>query len=217
MRTGRIQLRYTRAGRSVPVSNEVVTYTPGGAAEALREVRSVSQACAKKAVVLKHGTVTNTFSVTPIKDSKLLPGAVAVRVVVTATDGKKHAKSVGIAVYQEKNDTLLRHLRVGSCRHDDRAGDEHRPPRGGGERAEPGRRQQRQRLSAHCVTRAGGARRNRERNVRGPGRQELARHPGTPSCLQIRASCRPDVAATSALWAAVSEIAPELTCSAIAL
>jgi hypothetical protein len=99
-------MRYVHNGNAVPVSNEIVTYFKGGAHEALREVRGVAQSCARTPVVVKQGAVTNTLTVTPIKDSNLLPGSVAVRITVLATDGKKRATSIGVAIYQVKNDLL---------------------------------------------------------------------------------------------------------------
>jgi hypothetical protein len=106
LRTGRLQIRYLHSGKTVPVSNEVVTYVSGGAQEALREVRGVALSCASKPVVVKQGAVTNTLTVTPITGSNLLPGSVAVRITVLATDGKKRATTTGVAIYQVKNDVL---------------------------------------------------------------------------------------------------------------
>jgi hypothetical protein len=106
LRTGRLQLRYVRAGQGIPISNEVVTYVSGGAQEALREVRGVAQSCARTPVVVKQGTVTNTLTVAPLKASHLLPGSVAVRITVLASNGKKHVTSTGVAIYQVKNNML---------------------------------------------------------------------------------------------------------------
>ena len=106
LRTGRLQMRYIRKGRAVPVSNEVVTYVNGGAQEALREVRAVARSCARTPVVVKQGAVTNTLTVTPISGPKLLPGSVAVRITVLVSDGKKHATSTGVAIYQVRNNML---------------------------------------------------------------------------------------------------------------
>ncbi|HEY4348463.1 MAG TPA: hypothetical protein VGM80_12815 [Gaiellaceae bacterium] len=106
LRTGRLQLRYVHAGKAIRVSNEVVTYTKGGAQEALREVRGVAASCARKPVVLEQGQLKNVLSVVPIKDAKLLPGSVAVRITVKETNGSKHATTTGVAIYQVKNDTL---------------------------------------------------------------------------------------------------------------
>ncbi|HUY72087.1 MAG TPA: hypothetical protein VMV08_07575, partial [Gaiellaceae bacterium] len=106
LRTGRLQMSYLHKGKAVPVSNEVVTYVSGGAQEALREVRAVAESCARTPVVVRRGTVTNTLTVVPIRGSNLLPGAVAVRITVLITAGKKRATSTGVAIYQVKNNML---------------------------------------------------------------------------------------------------------------
>jgi hypothetical protein len=106
LRTGRLQVEYTHAGPAVGVSNEVVTYLAGGAQQALKEVAAVARSCARQAVVRKAGSTTTTFRVTPLHDPKLLPGAVAVQIKLTATDGKRKVEQTGIAVYQVKGNTL---------------------------------------------------------------------------------------------------------------
>ncbi len=106
LRDGRLQVEYTHPGAAVGVSNEVVTYLPGGADQALKEVTSVAHACARKAVVISSGGVTTTFRTTLLHVSKLLPGAVAVQIHTTAKRGKQHAEETTVAVYQVKGDTL---------------------------------------------------------------------------------------------------------------
>jgi hypothetical protein len=87
------------------VSNEVVTYVPGGAQEALREVRAVAASCARKPAVVKQGKITSTIQVSPIDDPNLLPGSVAVRIHVHQP-GVKPEDTIGVAIYQVKNNTL---------------------------------------------------------------------------------------------------------------
>jgi hypothetical protein len=106
LRTGRLQVRYTRPGKSVAVSNEVVTYAGTGAQQALEEVTSVAQACARKPVVLHSGTVSETYKVSPLSDPKLPAGSVVVKLEITATDGKKKVTQTGVAVYQVRGNTL---------------------------------------------------------------------------------------------------------------
>src|SRR5262249_37172160 len=89
LRTGRLQVRYTRPGKSVAVSTEVVTYAGAGAQQALEEVASVAKACAHKPVVLTSGSLTETYKVSPLTDPKLPAGSVVVKLEITATDGKK--------------------------------------------------------------------------------------------------------------------------------
>ncbi len=106
LRTGRLQVRYTRPGKSVAVSNEVVTYAGAGADQALAEVASVAKACARKPVVLRAGTVTETYKVAPLTDPKLPADSVVVKLQITATDGKKKVSQTGVAVYQVRGNTL---------------------------------------------------------------------------------------------------------------
>jgi hypothetical protein len=106
MRTGRLQVRYTHPGKSVAVSNEVVTYAGTGAQQAIAEVAAVAKACARKPVVLSSGTVTETYKVAPLTDPKLPAGSVVVKLQITATDGKKKVSQTGVAVYQVRGNTL---------------------------------------------------------------------------------------------------------------
>jgi hypothetical protein len=106
LRTGRLQVRYTRPGKAVAVSNEVVTYAGAGAQQALDEVATVAKACAHKPVVLHSGTVSETYKVAPLNDPKLPAGSVVVKLQITATDGKKKVSQTGVAVYQIRGNTL---------------------------------------------------------------------------------------------------------------
>jgi hypothetical protein len=106
LRTGRLQVRYTHPGKGLTVSNEVVTYVPDGAKIALSEVTTVAKACAKKPAVLKQGGVTETYKVTLLNDHRVPAGAIAVRIEITVSKGKKHTSQTGIAVYQVKGNTL---------------------------------------------------------------------------------------------------------------
>jgi hypothetical protein len=106
LRTGRLQVRYTHPGKAVAVSNEVVTYSGTGAQQALSEVSGVAKACARKPVVLHSGTVSETYKVAPLTDPKLPDGSVAVKLEITATNGKKKVKQTGVAVYQVRGNTL---------------------------------------------------------------------------------------------------------------
>jgi hypothetical protein len=105
LRTGRLQMSYVHAGKAVRVSNEVVTYVPGGAQEALREVRAVAKSCARKPAVVTQGKVKTTTEVAPIHDPNLLPGSVAVRIHVHQP-GSRPEDTTGVAIYQVKNNVL---------------------------------------------------------------------------------------------------------------
>ncbi|HEX4518520.1 MAG TPA: hypothetical protein VH063_02960 [Gaiellaceae bacterium] len=106
LRTGRLQVRYTHSGAGVTVSNEVVTYVPGGAAVAMNEVTAVAKACAKKPAVLKQGGITETYKVALLKGAHVPQGAIAVRIQIVVTKGKKHTSQTGVAVYQVHGNTL---------------------------------------------------------------------------------------------------------------
>jgi len=106
LRTARLQVRYTHKGNSVDVSNEVVRYASGGAKLALAEVAAVAKACAAKPEVVKQGTITETYHVSPLKDPKLAAGAVVVKLSISVTKGKQHQTQTGVAIYQIKGDTL---------------------------------------------------------------------------------------------------------------
>ena len=106
LRVGRLQVRYTHPGHFVYVSNEVVTYVPGGAQQALSEVTKEAKACTKKPVVIHSGGTTTTFRLTPLADPGLPANAVAVRIVATSTAGKKRVVRRGVAIYQVKGNTL---------------------------------------------------------------------------------------------------------------
>ena len=88
------------------MSNEVVTYVPGGANEALAEVTQVASQCAKSPAVLKQGAIKETYDVSVLKDPRIPAGALAVKIRVTVVDGKKQSSQLGIAIYQVKGNTL---------------------------------------------------------------------------------------------------------------
>lgn len=106
LRTGRLQVRYIHPGKAVAVSNEVVTYADAGAQQALQEVTSVAKSCARKPVVLRSGSVSETYKVSPLSDPKLPAGSVAVKLEITASNGKKKVTQTGVAVYQVRGNTL---------------------------------------------------------------------------------------------------------------
>jgi hypothetical protein len=106
LRTGRLQVSYSHPANTVGVSNEVVTYAPGGAQLALAEVAGVARSCAQKPVTKTANGVTTTFKTTPLPDRQLPPGAVVVKIEIQARSGKKRANETGVAIYQVKGNTL---------------------------------------------------------------------------------------------------------------
>src|SRR5262245_15864417 len=104
LRSDRLQVNYLKANTLLGLSNEVVTYKPGGAQQALREVLRHALTCPRTPVVTgEPGVGPLRFTITPLQDSKLLAGYVAVRVraVGKLSNGKK-VDQVSYAVYQRR-------------------------------------------------------------------------------------------------------------------
>jgi hypothetical protein len=106
LRTARLQVDYTPPKGAPVVSNEVVTYVPGGARQALREVTRVIASCSRRPVVRTSGTTRVTFAAHPLSLPGLPAGAVAVSVEITAVVGKKREHQSGAAIYLVTGDTL---------------------------------------------------------------------------------------------------------------
>jgi len=107
-RIGRLQVNYLKAKQPIGLSNEVVRYKPGGAKQALREVALHARTCPSKPIETGEAGVGKlTFTITPLHDSKLLKGAVAVRVrAVGKLKNGKHVDQTSYAVYQVLGDVL---------------------------------------------------------------------------------------------------------------
>jgi hypothetical protein len=106
-RTARLQVDYLKSKATVGLSNEVVTYRPGGAAQAMREVIAHAATCPRHVIATGDPNVPKaTFTITRIHDSKLLSGALAVKVRVLATVGGKKFDQTSYAVYQRVGDVL---------------------------------------------------------------------------------------------------------------
>jgi hypothetical protein len=108
LRADRLQVNYLKANTTLGLSNEVVTYKSGGARQAMREVLQHAMTCPRTPVVTgEPGVGPLRFTITPVHDSKLLSGYVAVRVraVGKLTNGKP-VDQVSYAVYQRRGDIL---------------------------------------------------------------------------------------------------------------
>jgi hypothetical protein len=106
-RTARLQVDYLKSKATVGLSNEVVTYRPGGAAQAMREVIAHAATCPKHVIATGDPNVPNaTFTITRIHDSKLLKGALALKVRVQTTVGGKKFDQTSYAVYQRVGNVL---------------------------------------------------------------------------------------------------------------
>lgn len=105
LRVGRLQVDYLKQNAKLALSNEVVTYKAGGAAAAMKEVAQHAATCPKKPIAFE-GQPPLTYRITRIADSKLLPGAVAVRVDVSGKIKGKKVSAIRFAVYQRLGNTL---------------------------------------------------------------------------------------------------------------
>jgi hypothetical protein len=102
LRVDRLQVNYLKRGTQIGLSNEVVRYKAGGAAQALREVALHAMSCPRTPVDTgEQGIGPLRFTITPLRDAKLLKGYVAVKVraVGKLTNGK-HVDQTSYAVYQ---------------------------------------------------------------------------------------------------------------------
>ena len=108
LRTARLQLDYkVRRGGTMELSNEVVAYKPGGARQAMQEVRRHALQCPTTPIDTgQQGLPPLTVTITPIKDPALLKGYVAVRVRLTGTVKGKHVDGISFAVYQRFGNVL---------------------------------------------------------------------------------------------------------------
>lgn len=107
LRTTRLQVNYLKRGTTLGLSNEVVTYKPGGAVRAMREVLQHTLHCPKGPVATgQAGLPPLHFTATRIQDPKLLKGAIAVRVRVTGKIKGKPVDETSYAVYQRLGNVL---------------------------------------------------------------------------------------------------------------
>jgi hypothetical protein len=108
LRLARLQLSYIRNNGTGPfLSNEVVAYRPGGAARAMRELRTAVAHCPKgfvKSAVPGAGLIRNRFD--PIKSSKFLPGTVGLIDHITEKVKKKTLHFDSLLVYQAHGNIL---------------------------------------------------------------------------------------------------------------
>ncbi len=107
LRVARLQVRYTNASAPFEASNEVVTYTPGGAEQALRELGHAVATCPTGRVARNAvGTVAASRKLRRLTDPRLLPGSVAILDDETATVAGKVTTVGTVAVYQVRGRVL---------------------------------------------------------------------------------------------------------------
>jgi hypothetical protein len=106
LRTARLQVAFQRHGQT-SIENEVVVYSPGGAAQALQEVRDVAASCTSGPVPHPPAGVSGlTRTVRVVDDPKLPKGSVAILEYDTAVVNGR-AESEGILwVYQARGNVL---------------------------------------------------------------------------------------------------------------
>jgi hypothetical protein len=104
LRASRLQVDYLKPNGQYKISNEVVTYKAGGAAQAMREVAQHAAHCPNKPIVVEGQKAT--FKITKLTDSKLIKGYVAVQIRETATVKGKQVTAIYYAVYQRFGNVL---------------------------------------------------------------------------------------------------------------
>jgi hypothetical protein len=105
LRTDRIQVDYLKQNAKLALSNEVVAYKAGGAQKAMQEVAQHASNCPSKPIAFE-GQPPLRYKITRIRDGKLVPGYIALRMDVS---GKVNGKPVNVtrfAVYQRVGNIL---------------------------------------------------------------------------------------------------------------
>jgi hypothetical protein len=101
LRVDRVQVNYAKRGSVFQLSNEVVRYKSGGAAQAMREVIRHATTCPSSPVAPgEQGLPPLRFHITRIKDAHLLKGYLAIKVRTTGKVHGKRVDTVSYAVYQ---------------------------------------------------------------------------------------------------------------------
>lgn len=106
LRTARLQVTYAKNG-SFLASNEVVTYQPGDAKQALREIVHAAGACPNGRVKGPASGVTNFVRHTSVLHvSGLLPGSVAILDVESGTVNGKRVTTRSVEIFQVRGNVL---------------------------------------------------------------------------------------------------------------
>ena len=106
-RTKRLQVNYASVEMPTAISNEVVTYRSGGAAQAMREVTRRAATCPNHPIDSGDKTLPKvTFRLTRVSDPHLLKGYLAVRVDTTGIIKGKQIAQTSYAVYQRYGNVL---------------------------------------------------------------------------------------------------------------
>jgi hypothetical protein len=108
-RTERLQAVYVRRGSKLALSNEVVSYRPGGAEYAMREVAQAIRTCPRQPVPSAvRGVPSLSYRIALLSSAgkRLLPGAIVMRVTVSGTLRGKKEIETSFVVYQRSGDIL---------------------------------------------------------------------------------------------------------------
>jgi hypothetical protein len=106
-RTGRIQVNYVKDTKAFVVSNEVVSYQAGGASQAVGELDRAVASCPKDPVASNvRGVGPVTYRIKRLRDARLLPGAVALRLHISGVANGHHFAGTMTAVYQRRGNVL---------------------------------------------------------------------------------------------------------------
>jgi hypothetical protein len=105
LRTARLQVDYVTRTSPIGLSNEVVAYRKGGAAQAMAEALRHVATCPRSAI-RTPSLPPLKFTFTRFEAPKLLKGYLALRVRVTGTVKGKKVDEISYAVYQRLGDVL---------------------------------------------------------------------------------------------------------------
>jgi ectoine hydroxylase len=108
-RTGRLQVAYIRRGTTLALSNEVVSYRPGGTALAMKEVERAVRSCPPhevRSTVRGVPPLRYRFTRLSTAGKGLLPGAIVVRMIVSGTVNGKKLTETSFGVYQGRANIL---------------------------------------------------------------------------------------------------------------
>jgi phage tail protein X len=107
LRSARLQVDYLKNRSALALSNEVVAYREGGAAQAMREVVAHALGCPARPMPSGiPGVPPLRYEITRLTAPGLLKGYLAVRVRTTGTVNGKHIDQISYAVYQRLGTVL---------------------------------------------------------------------------------------------------------------
>ncbi|HVA32389.1 MAG TPA: hypothetical protein VMU58_14090 [Gaiellaceae bacterium] len=107
MRRTRLQTNYLRRNTTLGISNEVVTYRAGGAAQAMHEVIQHATNCPHRPIDSGvQGLPKLLFQIARVRVAHLLKGYLAVEITTSGVIKGKHIVQVSYAVYQRLGDVL---------------------------------------------------------------------------------------------------------------